>query len=62
VPSSDAQSAARWRALCECYGARPGSVYLVRPDGHVCGRWHAPSASTVIAALQRACGAERTLP
>lgn len=35
------------------YGARPGSVYLVRPDGHVIGRWHAPDAATLTAAIGR---------
>jgi 3-(3-hydroxy-phenyl)propionate hydroxylase len=43
------------------YGAQTGTVYLVRPDGHVCGRWHAPSAATVLAAIEVACGAERTI-
>ncbi|HSV52914.1 MAG TPA: FAD-dependent monooxygenase [Burkholderiaceae bacterium] len=43
------------------YGARPGSAYLVRPDGHVCGRWHSPAADTVLHAIHVACGAQRTL-
>ncbi|ROZ71296.1 FAD-dependent monooxygenase [Ramlibacter sp. WS9] len=47
--------------VTQLYGARAGSVYLVRPDGHVCARWHAPSAATVLAAVQLACGAERNL-
>lgn len=37
------------------YDAIDGAVLLVRPDGHVAGRWRAPSASTLRAALARAC-------
>lgn len=36
-------------------GADAGSVYLVRPDGHVCARWKSYDATTVCAALARAC-------
>ena len=43
-------------ALAAAYGARSGSVYLVRPDGHVAGRWHAPDTQTLREALARACG------
>ena len=39
--------------LFELYGAAPGSVYLVRPDGHVAGRWHAPDAAVLTAAVER---------
>ncbi len=35
------------------YGLRPGSVVLLRPDQHVCARWHAPTAGDVRAALRR---------
>ena len=38
------------------YGATAGSVYLVRPDGHVAARWHRPEAAVVQRALQKACG------
>jgi 3-(3-hydroxy-phenyl)propionate hydroxylase len=40
--------------LFPMYGARPGTLYLVRPDGHVLGRWHAPRAADVAAAVSRA--------
>lgn len=39
------------------YGAAPGALYLLRPDGHVLGRWHNPSAAAVDHALQRVLGA-----
>jgi 3-(3-hydroxy-phenyl)propionate hydroxylase len=39
--------------LFDLYGAAPGSVYLVRPDGHVIGRWHAPDAATLKSAIER---------
>ena len=34
--------------------ARPGTVYLVRPDQHVCARWRAPTESSVRAGLATA--------
>jgi 3-(3-hydroxy-phenyl)propionate hydroxylase len=42
--------------LFEMYGAAPGTVYLVRPDGHVLGRWRASRPSDVLAAIERALG------
>ena len=41
----------RFRTL---YGAVPGTVYLVRPDGHVLGRWHAASAQDIATAIRHA--------
>ncbi|NML60121.1 FAD-dependent oxidoreductase [Massilia sp. RP-1-19] len=38
--------------LFPMYGAAPGSVYLVRPDGHVLGRWQAPDAGQLAAAVE----------
>lgn len=37
--------------LAALFGARHGSVYLVRPDGHVLGRWHDATAAQVSGAL-----------
>jgi len=42
-------------AAASALGARDGSVYLIRPDGHVAARWHATDAATVQAAVRRAC-------
>ncbi len=36
------------------YDARPGTVYLLRPDQHVCARWRAPRAQALRDALDRA--------
>jgi 3-(3-hydroxy-phenyl)propionate hydroxylase len=40
--------------VAERYDMLPGTVYLLRPDQHVCARWREPSAQAVRAALQRA--------
>lgn len=37
--------------LRQRYGAADGMVYLLRPDGYVLGRWTAPHAATLRAAL-----------
>ncbi len=36
--------------------ARPGTVYLLRPDQHVCARWRAWNAPSVLDAMARALG------
>lgn len=38
------------------YDARPGTVYLLRPDHRISGRWRHASAGVLAAALQRAAG------
>lgn len=40
--------------VAQRYDAQPGTVYLLRPDQHVCARWREPSAANVAAALTRA--------
>lgn len=40
--------------IFERYDAKPGTVYLVRPDGHVLGRWRDARAADVEAAMTRA--------
>ena len=44
--------------LATAYGADEGSACLVRPDGHVAGRWQRPSAATILAAIAAACHPE----
>jgi 3-(3-hydroxy-phenyl)propionate hydroxylase len=38
--------------LRERFGGEAGAVYLMRPDGYVLGRWTAPAAATLRAALK----------
>ena len=44
--------------LAALYGAMPGAVYVLRPDGHVLGRWQGGQhdATTLAAAVQHALG------
>jgi hypothetical protein len=38
------------------YEGAPGTLYLVRPDLHVCARWRRPTVEQVTQALRRAAG------
>ena len=38
------------------YDAQAGTVYLLRPDQHVCARWRLANTGRVKAAFDRACG------
>ena len=40
----------------ERFDARPGTVYLLRPDQHVCARWRRFDAAHIADALRRAMG------
>lgn len=40
--------------LFETYGAKPGTAYLVRPDGHLLGRWRDARAGDIAAGLEHA--------
>jgi 3-(3-hydroxy-phenyl)propionate hydroxylase len=42
--------------LATRYDARPGTIYLVRPDRYVAARWRRYDADAVQAALTRATG------
>lgn len=41
-------------ALTQRYDLRPGTVYLFRPDQHVCARWRNPTAGQIEGAINRA--------
>ena len=49
VPLDSAHALATQR-----YDARDGTVYLLRPDQHLCARWRRPEAAAIRAALDRA--------
>jgi 3-(3-hydroxy-phenyl)propionate hydroxylase len=42
--------------VASVYGASSGTIYLIRPDLHVAGRWQNPGATTVINALRHCLG------
>jgi 3-(3-hydroxy-phenyl)propionate hydroxylase len=44
------------------YGARPGSLHLIRPDAIVAARWHRFDAEALRAALARACARDPGRP
>jgi 3-(3-hydroxy-phenyl)propionate hydroxylase len=54
-----AASSSAWDStgrLFPLYDATPGTVYLVRPDGHVLGRWRAPTGATIESAVHKVLG------
>jgi len=48
--------------FAERFDARPGTVYLVRPDQHVAGRWRSVDANALRAAVERAIGKAEATP
>lgn len=46
----------RDRLFAQRYAAAPGAAYLLRPDGYVAARFHAPTRAAIDAALARATG------
>jgi len=42
--------------IARAYDAAEGAVYLVRPDGHVAGRWRRSDSAVLRHAYARACG------
>ncbi|WP_313950563.1 FAD-dependent oxidoreductase [Accumulibacter sp.] len=63
VRSQGEQQPAGWRVVEDCrgryaerYDARPGTVYLFRPDQHVSARWRSVDVEAVRVALARATG------
>jgi 3-(3-hydroxy-phenyl)propionate hydroxylase len=39
--------------LAQRYDARPGTIYLIRPDQHIAARWRAFDAARIEAAIRR---------
>ena len=63
-PRTELPRGGRWiedpaGVLAERYDAKPGTVYLFRPDQHVCARWRAFDAARVRAAI--ACATAQSL-
>jgi 3-(3-hydroxy-phenyl)propionate hydroxylase len=38
--------------LFPMYGATPGTVYLLRPDGYILARWRAPTCDVILHTIQ----------
>ncbi len=54
--ASEAVLVDRNGTAADVYGAAEGTLYLVRPDRHVAGRWKSVVPKRVVAAMQRALG------
>ena len=52
--SADADAWDATGRLLPLYGATPGACYLVRPDGHVAGRWREVRADSIRSTVRRA--------
>jgi 3-(3-hydroxy-phenyl)propionate hydroxylase len=44
--------------LARRYDGKPGTMYLVRPDQHVCARWREPTEGAIRQAMKRALGGQ----
>ncbi|WP_296229172.1 FAD-dependent oxidoreductase [Ralstonia sp. UBA689] len=42
--------------VAQRYDARPGTLYLIRPDQHICARWRGVDIAKLAAAVRRATG------
>lgn len=42
--------------VAQRYDAQPGTLYLIRPDQHVCARWRSVDTAKLVAAMHRALG------
>jgi len=50
-----------WERVAAIYDAAPGTIYLLRPDLHVCARWRATNADEVTQALRNAAMTQQRL-
>jgi len=54
VPGCDVALIDAQGLIAQRYDARPGTLYLLRPDHHVCARWRRPDPAGLRAAVRRA--------
>jgi 3-(3-hydroxy-phenyl)propionate hydroxylase len=50
----DIETCSAHTSALQRYDAKPGTVYLLRPDQHVCARWRQPDPGAVRAAIDHA--------